>query len=141
MMVSMNDPDGDWERLGQEVKARREELQLTQPELATLLGVSLSSVQRLERGTARPKWALLHAVEHALNWSEVSAAKTLAGGAPTIVRRDSVYSADDDIVTVDAERAYEMLQSIRKVFGEAAYVDALARAVRARASGDDQKTG
>ncbi|MGH3858544.1 helix-turn-helix domain-containing protein [Actinokineospora sp.] len=140
----MTDPDGDWQAVAAAVKVRRDEVGLTQAALAALLGGSTSNVQRIERGDGGMRRPTIRALERALRWQGGSVEAILAGGRPAPAQESPVNVSPpvgEDITTVDAERAYEMLQSIRKVFGEAAYVDALARAVRARASGDDQKTG
>lgn len=139
----MTDLDGDWRALGDAVKARRNELGLTQAALARLLDGSTSNVQRIERGDGGMRLPTAFALERALGWRPGSVEDVLGGGHPTLLpeRREPPRETrvDNDIGTVDAERAYEMLQAVRRVFGEEVYAEALSRAVRARMSGSDRE--
>ncbi|HVK20440.1 MAG TPA: helix-turn-helix domain-containing protein [Actinokineospora sp.] len=137
----MSAPEEDplaWRTLGDVVKARRGQLGLRQLDLANLMDVSLATVQKIEGGSARPKGPNRRALERALKWRDGSVDDVLRGGQPS-----ALVAAEqppvEDVTTVDAERAYEMLQAVRRVYGEEVYAEALARAVRARMSGEDRE--
>lgn len=74
----------DWPRLSTAIRARREELGLTQPELASAAGISVSTVQILESGRTRARIpTTMASIEEALQWTPGSAADVLGGGRPT----------------------------------------------------------
>ncbi|MGE7432789.1 helix-turn-helix domain-containing protein [Kitasatospora sp. NPDC001175] len=75
----------DWARLGHMVKAERLTRDMTQIGLAEAVGVSLSTIQTLERGArTQPKVLPVHrAVARAIGWTEASVEAVLAGGDPT----------------------------------------------------------
>lgn len=66
------DPPPQWitdrcRAIGVRVRARREHLNLTQPELAERAGISWSSIQRIEAGATNTKLNKLLLVAHALD--------------------------------------------------------------------------
>ncbi|MFG3228167.1 helix-turn-helix domain-containing protein [Kitasatospora sp. NPDC048194] len=77
--------DRDWARLSRAIAAARDDLGLTQPELAAELGVGRSSVQKLESGHQYVKVTPLHrAAARRLGWTEDSIEAVLTGGDPTV---------------------------------------------------------
>ena len=82
MMCAM---ERDWARLSRAIAAARDDLGLTQPELAAELGVGRSSVQKLESGHQYVKVMPLHrAAARRFGWTEDSVEVVLAGGNPTV---------------------------------------------------------
>ncbi|GAA2485154.1 hypothetical protein GCM10010406_21760 [Streptomyces thermolineatus] len=74
----------DWARLGSAVRARRDELHMTQVDLAKKAGVSEGTVQNIESGRAysrRPP--SLPRIESSLGWAPGSVSSILSGGSPT----------------------------------------------------------
>lgn len=77
----------DWAHFGSVVKAARAAKGMTQADLAAEVGVSLSTVQGIERG-ARTQQKILpvhKAVFRALGWDEATIAVVLQGGQPPSV--------------------------------------------------------
>lgn len=73
-----------WERLGAHVTLAREELGLTQTELAAVAGVSIRTVQTFERGAYRVRLPIrARSIEEALGWHPGSVERILQGGEPT----------------------------------------------------------
>lgn len=73
-----------WERLAGAVTVAREELGLTQTELAAIAGVSLRTVQTFEAGRYRVRMPVCtRHMEEALGWESGSIARVLEGGEPT----------------------------------------------------------
>lgn len=52
--------------IGKEIRERRKELGITQPELAELAGVNVNTVVRLERGVTNPTLEVLVRIGEAL---------------------------------------------------------------------------
>lgn len=52
--------------IGKEIRDRRKELKITQPELAELAGVNVNTVVRLERGATNPTLDVLVRIGEAL---------------------------------------------------------------------------
>ena len=77
--------DWDWTALATALKDRRNDLRLTQEELAERAGVHTGTIKDYEAGkayTRMPKsWS---ALERALGWASGSARDVLQGGAPII---------------------------------------------------------
>ncbi|MFB7910223.1 helix-turn-helix transcriptional regulator [Kitasatospora sp. NPDC056076] len=78
--------DRDWGRLGRAMKAARVDCGMTQDDLARVVGVGLSTVQTLERGSrSYAKVNATHkAIAKAVGWTEDSIEAVLAGGNPTV---------------------------------------------------------
>lgn len=79
----------DWKRLGDAIKARREELGITtQQGLADVAGVSRQSVQSLESGNSGEGWkrtpTSLNPVRKALGWEPETVARYLTPVAPEV---------------------------------------------------------
>lgn len=82
MNASLN--PASWERLGGFVAVAREQLGLTQKELACEAGVSLRTIQTFETGRYRTRLPVCaRYVEDALGWETGSIARILEGGEPT----------------------------------------------------------
>jgi transcriptional regulator with XRE-family HTH domain len=76
--------DRDWAHFGRAVKAARLDRGMTQDDLAKAVGVGLSTVQTLERGSrSYAKVSATHrAIAKAVGWTEESAEVVLAGREP-----------------------------------------------------------
>lgn len=74
-------------RFGEIVKERRKELGLTQVQIGTSGGPSAPTLQKIEAG-ADPTISArtLNNLDKPLRWAEGSAARTLAGGNPTVLQ-------------------------------------------------------
>lgn len=70
-------------RLGQIVRARREELDLRQDELADRGGPSTTTMTKIENGTGEPAPVTLRKLDVGLRWERGSARRVLRGGDPT----------------------------------------------------------
>lgn len=80
----MNRDPHAWARLGHALRTTREQLRLSQDQLAERAGVSTASVQSLEGGNV-PKSRMpltLAPVAQALGWASGDAAAVLEGGEP-----------------------------------------------------------
>lgn len=75
-------------RFGRVVKARREQLNLSQAELAGLIGRPAGTVAQIEQGRRKtgPSGRTLVALDAALRWSSGSARETMLGGEPVELR-------------------------------------------------------
>lgn len=86
----------DWHRLGDMIRTRRLELDMSQEELAHKAKVSAKKISEYEKGlqpTGRYPYKV-QAVIHALGWSAGSDLDILRGGEPT-GRLDQVTDASD----------------------------------------------
>jgi transcriptional regulator with XRE-family HTH domain len=105
----------DWERLGQELKKRRERAGMTQDRLAAQAGVRLATIGRLEIGKIRPSLEMLEKLAGALNCrvrdllpeEEKTMATTTERepsmkGAPSYFRAGIVEAATRKIIGHDA---------------------------------------
>lgn len=83
----MGPMDRDWAHFGRAVKAARLDRGMTQDDLAKAVGVGLSTVQTLERGSrSYAKVTATHrAIAKAVGWTEESVDAVLAGRTPTAV--------------------------------------------------------
>ncbi|MFJ4738767.1 helix-turn-helix transcriptional regulator [Streptomyces sp. NPDC088775] len=85
----------DWEELGRALQAARKAAGLKQADLATRLGISLSSVQAIERGTSYAKpTPSIRAFAATVGWADGSVERVLAGGEPTIAREEPPSSTE-----------------------------------------------
>lgn len=91
--------DTDRGRLATAIQRRREALGFTQVQLATLAGVTDTTIRNLEGGRrfTRPP-ASLPAVEQALGWAPGSGRAVLAGGEPTLAS-DALAAEVEDFAT------------------------------------------
>lgn len=72
----------DWAQVGQRVKARRQELRMTQLALATAAGTSESTIRVLESARRVPATPALRAISQALGWTPDSIERLAAGDEP-----------------------------------------------------------
>ena len=96
-------PPRDWHHLAQQVRDRREELGLTQENLAALGGPSTATLRLIENAAARSYRAkTLRQLEAALGWQEQSARRILAGLKPVLL--DDIDSQDghDPVTGIEA---------------------------------------
>ena len=92
-----------WEQLADEVKRRRKQLKLTQPDLAERGGLSVATVRAVETNrSGRLSHRLRRALERALQWQDGSIDAVLDGNAPRTLK-----SASQAVIppTVSAETA------------------------------------
>lgn len=61
--------------IGKEIRDRRKELKITQPELAELAGVNVNTVVRLERGVTNPTLDVLVRIGEALGMEVIMQVK------------------------------------------------------------------
>lgn len=66
--------------IGEEIKKRRNELQITQQTLADLAGIGINTLVAIERGTGNPSLGTLLAVLDTLGLELVCKLKTLSAG-------------------------------------------------------------
>jgi len=58
-------------KIGQTIKMRRKELQITQPTLAEMAGISVNTLYKIERGEANPRLNTLESIADTLGFSLV----------------------------------------------------------------------
>lgn len=74
-----------WETLGDEVRKRRRQLGLTQPEVTARGGPGVATLRAIENNQpSRPSMRMRRALEDALEWESGSVDAILAGGPPTV---------------------------------------------------------
>ncbi|MFH8380686.1 helix-turn-helix transcriptional regulator [Kitasatospora sp. NPDC018058] len=131
--------DRDWGRLGRAVKAARQDSGMTQDDLAKAVGVGLSTVQTLERGSrSYAKVNATHkAIAKAVGWTEDSVEAVLAGGNPTIQGRhgDVTPSVEAEGEVVD-ELLDELTGRVRAALLGGRVADATAIALDTPDEGD-----
>jgi transcriptional regulator with XRE-family HTH domain len=92
-----------WDKLSDEVRKRRRELGLTQPDIQQRGGPGVATLRAIENNQpSRPSLRMRRALEDALEWESGSVDAILAGGAPT----PKESKDDSDITTqpkADAE--------------------------------------
>lgn len=97
-----------WGRLGRMVRARREELKLSQAEVQEAGGPSDVIQSRIENndGTKpRPRGSTLRMLDAALRWEPGSAIDILTGGSPTpIGTAGSIRDASDMELLAEVQR-------------------------------------
>lgn len=80
-----------WERLGAEVRLRRKQLKMSQPEMAERGGLSVSTIRNIETNRAgRLSPRMRQALERAIDWEPGSIEAVLAGQPATPVRKPAV---------------------------------------------------
>lgn len=80
----------DWPRLGDYMRRRRQDMGMTQAELASASGVSVGTVQNFEKGRAPTEWPrTLYRIIECLGWAPRSEETILTGGEPTIRTHDT----------------------------------------------------
>ncbi len=96
-----------WARVAEQVKARREDLGLTQRELAAAVGTTdryISAIERAERDTYQQK--TLRAIARALGWQSGSIDLILAGGDPVPAAEPAEsLSIEDRVAALEVELA------------------------------------
>ena len=65
-------------RLGMQIRTRRKQLQITQPVLAELAGISVNTLYKIERGQANPTLEVLEKITDVLGLEIVVRLKTHA---------------------------------------------------------------
>lgn len=94
-----------WEQLADEVRLRRKQLKLTQPDVAERAGMSVATVRAVETNrSGRLTRRLRRALERALEWQDGSVDAVLDGNAPRAVSSTST-AAVPPVVSADTARA------------------------------------
>ena len=84
-----------WDKLSEEVRKRRRELGLTQPDIQQRGGPGVATLRAIENNQpSRPSLRMRRALEDALEWESGSVDAILAGGSPTLKE-----SKDDSDIT------------------------------------------
>lgn len=95
-----------WQRVGEEVRARRLELNLTQEQAAAASGGRISSAnwRKIERGDGeRSQIGTRLGVTGVLGWEDLAFEQILTGERPTLKRPNvAQLSADDRLTLVEA---------------------------------------
>jgi transcriptional regulator with XRE-family HTH domain len=112
-----------WERLGDEVRLRRKQLKLTQPEVAERGGLSVATVRAVETNrSGRLSRRLRRALERAIEWEEGSVDAVLEGRAPRVIGTAAVKNVPPapPVGREAAERfaMAERLIKIRRAFAD-----------------------
>ncbi|MFD9603253.1 helix-turn-helix domain-containing protein [Streptomyces sp. NPDC059970] len=114
----------DWEELGRALKAARKAAGLKQSDVAARLGISLSSVQAIERGTVYAKpTPTIRAFAAAVGWADGSVEQVLAGGTPTASREEPPSSADSSEPTAPVPEGKLPLRIVADLTDEGALLD------------------
>lgn len=114
-----------WERLGREVRLRRQHLDLTQPEMAKRGPLSVTTIRyiennRIDRLSRRSREAL----DRALNWAPGSTDAVLSGGTPIPVGGTTMPAAvaspadSDPAAAVDRFDKARWILRMRRSFAE-----------------------
>jgi transcriptional regulator with XRE-family HTH domain len=94
-----------WEQLADEVRLRRKQLKLTQPDVAERGGLSVATVRAVETNrSGRLTRRLRRALERALEWQEGSVDAVLDGNRPRVISAAGP-AATPPPVNVDTARA------------------------------------
>lgn len=105
--------DYGWTRLAAAVQARRNELMLSQAELAAKAGISESTVRSIENERRDGyRFSTLRDLSTALGWTPLSVDRVLAGGDPEPV--DEPKSEDADLRS-EVQALREELAALRTV--------------------------
>ena len=109
-----------WEQLGEEVRLRRKQLKLTQPDLAERGGLSVATIRAVETNRAgRLSRRLRRALERAIDWEAGSIDTVLEGGTPRVLGTSAAMGAraapaGTDTAAAAAER-FAMAQRLIKM--------------------------
>jgi transcriptional regulator with XRE-family HTH domain len=128
-----------WERLGDEVRLRRKQLKLTQPDVAQRGGLSVATVRAVETNrSGRLSRRLRRALERAIEWQDGSIDAVLDGGAPRAINPAGVatpaVSAETARAAAERFAVAQRLVTMRQAFLE--HRDHMSEA--ARAAMDDE---
>lgn len=94
-----------WEQLADEVRLRRKQLKLTQPDVAERGGLSVATVRAVETNrSGRLTRRLRRALERALEWQDGSVDAVLDGNRPRVVNVAGT-GATPPVVNADTARA------------------------------------
>jgi transcriptional regulator with XRE-family HTH domain len=123
------DQGSRFERLAAFVRARREELGMTQNELQMAGGPSSAVLRYIESGKeTKPSTRTIKALERALDWEQGSVQAILSGGDPTIVgtTRASDFPTNTNINQLD-----ELVAQLQQIMDERRLTDAPPPAISA----------
>jgi transcriptional regulator with XRE-family HTH domain len=106
-----------WERLGDEVRLRRKQLKLTQPEVAERGGLSVATVRAVETNrSGRLSRRLRRALERAIEWEEGSVDAVLEGRAPRVIETAAVKNVPPGApVGREAAERFAMAERLIKI--------------------------
>lgn len=92
--------------LGRRIKQRRQELDMTQGEIAYQIGVAVSTIQRYEAGTIdRPKLPVIEAIANAINVNP----DWLVGKSRDYTPKKSIYVGNNSISPLPAMKEWPVL--------------------------------
>jgi transcriptional regulator with XRE-family HTH domain len=118
-------PVMSWEQLADEVRLRRKQLKLTQPDVAERGGLSVATVRAVETNrSGRLSRRLRRALERALEWQEGSVDAVLDGNRPRVITAAAPAATPPpgnvDTARVAAERfaVAQRLVTMRRAFFE-----------------------
>lgn len=113
-----------WEQLADEVRLRRKQLKLTQPDVAERGGLSVATVRAVETNrSGRLSRRLRRALERALEWQDGSVDAVLDGGPPRTVsagptQPPPTVSADTARAAAERFAVAQRLVKMRQAFLE-----------------------
>lgn len=114
-----------WEQLADEVRLRRKQLKLTQPDVAERGGLSVATVRAVETNrSGRLSRRLRRALERALEWQDGSVDAVLEGNRPRTVNAAGTgppppnVSADPARVAAERFAVAQRLVKMRRAFLE-----------------------
>ncbi|MER7213538.1 helix-turn-helix transcriptional regulator [Streptosporangium sp. NPDC000239] len=112
------------ETYGEQLKRRRCAAELTQQDLATLAGISRTTVRNLESGKHAPRPAIAEAIWAALDQSERDEqAAHVAGTAERIARRlDTLANNYPEDLFPDDDSTPEAIRVMRRIYRHAARI-------------------
>ncbi|MGW6393051.1 helix-turn-helix domain-containing protein [Streptomyces sp. NPDC055103] len=84
-MMSPMDGAEDWSGLGARLRARREDLRMSQEAVGQQIGVQRNALRRIEGGMIQRVSATVRAYAKLIGWTNDSVEAVLAGGAPTLL--------------------------------------------------------
>lgn len=98
------------ERLADAILALREQRSLSQEELATLFGLALKTIQRIEKAKISPRAATFGKIDRGAGWKPGSARALVRDGIPP-------QPLDEETIRRDARREYiGRLRAIQRAF-------------------------
>lgn len=83
-MMSPMDGAENWRSLGAKLRARREDLRMSQEAVGQQIGVQRNSLRRIENGMISRVSATVRAYARLVGWTDDSVEAVLAGGEPTL---------------------------------------------------------
>src|SRR6478609_5052547 len=103
-----------WDKLSDEVRKRRRELGLTQPDIQQRGGPGVATLRAIENNQpSRPSLRMRRALEDALEWESGSVDAVLAGGPPTV--KESKDDSDTSARPIGGAEAQDRFSLAKQV--------------------------